>query len=164
MIPPRFGKHVCKESSTRVKPGLTAKGTFSSWEYQADEHQIILTSGLIRIVINRHTASYTYTDEKGRLLLQEKDRDSKILDPFVSYKLAAEEEIRTEQVQTADGMKEVIREAVRVPDETLYHKKRGRAENEPLKRSSVPFIIRCGKSEKRRPGKARAARAATERE
>ena len=107
--------------STRVKPGLTAKGTFSSWEYQADEHQIILTSGLIRIVINRHTASYTYTDEKGRLLLQEKDRDSKILDPFVSYKLAAEEEIRTEQVQTADGMKEVIREAVRVPDETLYH-------------------------------------------
>ena len=59
-------------------------------------------------MINRHTASYTYTDEKGRLLLQEKDRDSKILDPFVSYKLAAEEEIRTEQVQTADGMKEVI--------------------------------------------------------
>lgn len=114
--------YTCREDfSTRKKPGVVTDLSWEDWQYEEDDTSITLTTADIKIVIDRSTASYTYYDGVGKLLLQEREKDSKSLEEFQSYKLAEGVEAKTEKIQTADGVKEIVREAARVPDEKLYH-------------------------------------------
>jgi alpha-D-xyloside xylohydrolase len=54
------------------------------------------------------------------LLLKERDYESKNLEEFYSYQTISRENATIEQVVTPDGVKEVVKEAVKIPDQKLY--------------------------------------------
>lgn len=107
--------------SERRKPGVIAKPANVEWKYREEENQICFQSPCLTIIIDKNSASYRYYDRDGRLLLQERERDSKVLEEFQSYRLDDEETSRVIQVETPDGVKEIVTDASRVPDEKLYH-------------------------------------------
>ena len=107
--------------SNRIKPGIIMKPTKVQWRYKLSEDKLIFETAKIKSVINTSTASFTYYDHDGKLLLKERDRESKILEEFQSYKLAENQTAKTQTVETADGVKELVVEASKVPDEKLYH-------------------------------------------
>ncbi len=92
-----------------------------SFSFAENNDFIIISTDNISIEVNRSSASYTYYDVSGKLLLAEREKESRILDEFQSYILSEEHEIKTEKIQTADGVKELVSEAVRVPGEKLFH-------------------------------------------
>lgn len=110
-----------EDFSSREKPGVVAKQAAGNWQYTEDEKYITLSMPALKILIDRQSASYTYYDSEGKLLLQEKERESKTLEEFQSYKLAEGVEAKVEKIQTADGVKEIVRDAAKVPDEKFYH-------------------------------------------
>ncbi len=107
--------------SLREKPGVIAKEGFSDWQFTEDEQSITLKTAKLSIVIHREYASFAYYDEKGKLLLSERTQDSKSLEEFQSYQLAEGIEAKVEKIQTADGVKEIVREAARTAGEKFYH-------------------------------------------
>lgn len=105
--------------STSPRPGIIAPdSTFSEWEFEENEREIVVSTAEVVIKIDRKTASYSYFDHRGRLLLREIDRDSRSLEKFDVYKMT---DARIEKIETADGVKEVVREAERVKDGHSYH-------------------------------------------
>lgn len=102
------------------KPGVILSETFREWVYTEDDSVISLQTDFIKVVICRETASYRYYDEMGNLLLQERENDSKILEEFPVYQLSEEKSI-IEKVVTPDGVKEVVKEASKIPDGVRYH-------------------------------------------
>ncbi len=102
------------------KPGIILKDVFDDWDYSETEEEISLITSQIRLTINKKTMSFRYYDGNGRLLLKERDYESKYLEAFSSYKTIIDEDTRVEKVDTPDGTKEVVKEAKRVFDRTLY--------------------------------------------
>lgn len=106
--------------SDEVKPGVIYRDVFPDWEYTEGEQEIFLRMEQLEIVINRKTASYSYYDGKGRRLLRERERNSKTLEEFTTYRML-EESAKVEKVATPDGVKEVVREASRIPEGRSFH-------------------------------------------
>lgn len=102
------------------RPGIVPMEAYAGWNYTEDEGEISLQTDFLKIVIDKKTASYRYYDGTGTLLLQEREKDSKILEAFPAYRLSEEESDVTEVV-TPDGVKKVVKEAVKIPDGTRYH-------------------------------------------
>lgn len=106
--------------SDEEKPGIVCRNVFSDWEYTEGEQEIHLRMEQLEIVVNRKTASYTYYDGKGNELLREREYNSKTLEEFTTYRML-EEDAKVEKVATPDGVKEVIREASRIPEGKSFH-------------------------------------------
>jgi len=102
------------------KPGIVPSKAFEKWTYREDGGEISLQTDFLKIVIDRETASYRYYDEEGSLLLQEREKESKILEEFPVYRLSEEKSV-VEEVVTPDGVKEVVKEAAKIPDGVRYH-------------------------------------------
>lgn len=102
------------------KPGIENRGVWSKWEYTVENNSIIFRTDEILIRINGQTGSFQYFDSKGNLLLRERADESRTLEEFTVYK-PVEENMRVEKINTPDGTKEVVREAARIPNGTLYH-------------------------------------------
>lgn len=107
--------------SNRIKPGVIMKPTKVQWHYKLSEDKLTFETAKVRIEVNTCTASFTYYDHSGKLLLKERDNESKSLEEFQSYKLAENQQAKTQKIETADGVKELVVEACKVPDEKLYH-------------------------------------------
>ena len=107
-----------KELSDMPRPGIVSTPAYMDWTYEETSDEIVLTTGGTVLRILRETASFSWYDERGRLLLAEAEKDSKVLEKFPKYRMAAG---RTERVKTSDGEKEIIREAERVEDGFSYH-------------------------------------------
>lgn len=107
--------------SEREKPGVITKESYAEWSVSESDDEIVCQLGGMSIAIDRKSASYAYYGKNGELLLRERARDSKCLEEFTSYRLAGDETVKVEKVQTADGVKEYVTDAARVPDEKLYH-------------------------------------------
>jgi len=108
------------EFSLRKKFGVTADASFADWSVEETEEEIFMKLPSLWVKINRETGSYAYFDDMGNLLLEEAAKESKELQSFMTYTLL-EEEAQVEEIQTADGKKNVVREASRVPAGEQYH-------------------------------------------
>lgn len=109
------------ESFSEVeKPGVICREVFGGWEYLEDEREIWLRMENLEIVIDRATASYVYYDGKGNRLLRERERGSRSLEEYTVYQML-EEGSKVEKVSTPDGVKDVVREAARIPVGKSYH-------------------------------------------
>lgn len=106
--------------SEEEKPGVVCREVFGGWEYLEDEREIQLRMEKLEIVIDRATASYVYYDGKGNRLLRERERGSRSLEEYTIYRML-EEGARVEKVSTPDGVKDVVREAARIPVGKSYH-------------------------------------------
>jgi alpha-D-xyloside xylohydrolase len=106
--------------SVQEKPGIICKAVYDEWNYNEGENEITLTTRRITLRINKETASIQYYDNKGKLLLKERDYESKNLEEFSAYKTVIDEDTRVEKVVTPDGAKEVVKDANKVFDQKLY--------------------------------------------
>lgn len=104
-----------------VSPGVICRDVIGDWDFSEDSQRIVFCMKDMHISVDKTTASFTYLNGEGQVLLKERANDSKSLEEFTSYKLLEGEEIEKEIIQTADGKKEVIKAANRVEDEKLYH-------------------------------------------
>lgn len=94
---------------------------YSEWHFEQTEQWILLRTTALTLEISKETASIRYLARDGRLLLAERGRESKILDAFDTYTLSADGQVKTENIETPDGVKRVVREADKVFDKKLYH-------------------------------------------
>ena len=68
-------------------------------------------------MIQRETGEMTYWNQDGEKLFETYDAE---LEEFTTYRML-EEELQVEKVATADGVKDVGREALKVPVGKSYH-------------------------------------------
>lgn len=102
------------------KPGVLLREPWSKWEYEEEEDGILFCTEELCIRIDKRTASFRYFSADGKLLLKERERESKTLEEFPVY-VPTGEGMRIEKVATPDGTKEVVREAERERAGSLYH-------------------------------------------
>ena len=101
------------EESINSKPGIVEIKPFSDWTYEESDEEVIVSLPKLKVVIRKDGAAYTYYDENGKLLLKEKSARSKELDKVPVYAMN-EENIQKEYIDTADGRKEIIRQASKI--------------------------------------------------
>jgi alpha-D-xyloside xylohydrolase len=106
--------------SALEKPGILDKDIYEEWTYNETDQEIILTTGKLSLKLNKKTASIQYCDDKEKLLLKERDYESKNLEEFSAYKTVIDEDTRVEKVVTPDGIKEIVKDANKVFDQKLY--------------------------------------------
>ena len=105
----------CKDTKEPILP----KETFAQWSFAEDDQYISIRLAKLTIKINKKTASISYYRPDGTRLLKERDRDSRTMEAFQSYRMEQAGQIT--HIQTADGVKQFVKDAVRVPDKQLYH-------------------------------------------
>lgn len=106
--------------SAEDNPGIIHRDAYEEWSYSDGEKKILLITDELTLRIDKTTASIQYYDHNGKVLLRERDYESKNLEAFTSYKTVLDESTRVERVATPDGIKEVVKEANKVVDQTLY--------------------------------------------
>lgn len=106
--------------STQEKPGILCNGVYNEWHYCETENEILLGTSKLSLYINKVTASIKYYDKTGKLLLKERDYESKNLEEFDSFKIEVDESTKIERVVTPDGVKEVVKDAAKIFDRKLY--------------------------------------------
>lgn len=103
------------------QPGILAFDTFGDWEYEDTDTGLRLRMRQMLLEIDKATAAFTYYDQAGRILLRENPKDPKLLEKFTSYRLAEGQHIEKEELQTADGKKQILKSADKIADGELYH-------------------------------------------
>ena len=109
-----------EEFSTVKKNGVIATEVFADWTYEETADSIVVNMPELSVKINRQTGSYMYYAADGSLLLAECPAESKELESFTIYNLL-DGSAETEEIQTADGKKHVVKEAKRIPVGESYH-------------------------------------------
>ncbi len=104
--------------SDEEKPGVIMKGNFEDWKYEEAEDSIIYKSDKLRLEISKEGFRIKYFDENGKKLLEEKGTSPRSLERFEAYII---EDAKIEKILTADGEKERVIEAKRVPNGEYYH-------------------------------------------
>ena len=92
------------------KPCITKLPSFSEWSYREDDSFVYLEMPELRIRIDKESNSFCYFDRNGQILFRERDKRSKELKEIPVFALT-KEEAKKEYVETADGRKEVIKDA-----------------------------------------------------
>lgn len=109
--------------SEKKKDGVILSGCtggFSRSFFEEDD-RIVVKSGKLSLFISKATGAITYFSSEGELLLCERTDDCRELEEFTAYELVQDETTQIEKIQTADGVKEVVRAATRAAAGTLYH-------------------------------------------
>lgn len=107
--------------SERKKPGVIQTDRLSDWTFCENSETIVVSTGNLKIAVNKEHASFSFFDGEGNLLLKERDTESKELEEFQSYELTDDGGAVIEKIVTPDGTKEVIKEASRVAGEKFFH-------------------------------------------
>lgn len=109
-----------EEFSSKAKESIVALDSFSNWTFEESEKLITLTMPELKVEICKATGSYKYFDASNKLLLAEKNFESKELQSFTTYSLV-EEGAKVEEIQTADGKKRVVNQAEHKATGESYH-------------------------------------------
>lgn len=94
-----------KEFSDFPRHGIVNTDEFSDWDFEMTGAEVILKTDKLTLKINGKTASYSWFDKNGKLLLQETEKDSRSLEKFDIFRTI---DAKVEKVKTADGEKEII--------------------------------------------------------
>lgn len=107
--------------STREKPGVIATAKENSFTCTEDEKNVIFQSEKMKIEVSKIKGTYTYYDANGKILLKDAEKKSKNLEKFQAYRVDETLPAEVVQVKTADGTKDIIKEAPKIPDGEYYH-------------------------------------------
>ena len=100
---------------------ISASASFGDWSYIDSDDSVELTTSKLRVSVSKATASIRYYDSDNRLILSEKEEESRILDRFDSYRSVIDENTVIERIETSDGMKQIMKGTNKVFDKQLYH-------------------------------------------
>ena len=109
-----------EEFSASYGVRVEAKPDFRQWHYISTGSTIYVLTKQIEVRIARATASVSYYIRDGKLLLAEREKNSKCLEAFDAYRTVIDEHAVIRQVDTPDGKKNVIEYATREFDKQLY--------------------------------------------
>lgn len=109
------------EFTGNVGIGILEEKEWDGWTCEEQECRVVLYTEKLALEVDKRTGSIRYLERNGRLLLAEREEDSRELEEFDSYKTVIDENTKIEEVETADGVKRVIKEASMVFDKKLYH-------------------------------------------
>jgi len=106
--------------AARYGIGITDRPDFRQWHFISTDANIFVLTKNLEVQISRETASVKYFTRKGKLLLAERERNSKCIEPFSAYRTVIDEHAVIRRVDTPDGKKNVIEYATREFDKELY--------------------------------------------
>lgn len=106
-------------SDDAAKPCITKLPSFSDWSYTEDEAYVYLDMPALKLKIDKESNCFYYYSADSQLLFRERAKRSKELKEIPVYSLNTKE-AQKEYVDTADGRKEVIRDAGRIQTGTAY--------------------------------------------
>lgn len=96
--------------SDGCRPGIVHTDCFMDWSFEVTEAQIVVRTDELTLRVDVNTASYSWFDKSGKLLLQEAEKDSRSLEKFDIFKTV---HAKSQKVRTADGEKNVITDSHR---------------------------------------------------
>ncbi|HEY8421993.1 MAG TPA: glycoside hydrolase family 31 protein [Thermoclostridium sp.] len=100
--------------------GILPHANHAKWDYSEHEGSVYLETACLKLDVNRKSGSIKYYGKDGKLLLAEREQESRTLEEFDSYKTIIDENTVIEEIETPDGLKRKIKEATRVFDRKLY--------------------------------------------
>lgn len=106
------------------KPGVNRHPEEVRYELKESEKEIWVGLKGMELCINRDTGAIAYyrvQEGEKRFLFRENPKHPREVEEFTSYQLAGDEQVKVEKVETVDGVKDMVREATRIPSDTLYH-------------------------------------------
>lgn len=106
--------------TTTVKDGILPYIPLSEWKIEESGREIIVSTAKCTVTASKENGAVSFFGADGRLLLQEK-AGGKSVERFQTYKLCTDAAVKKEVIVTADGEKEIIREAAKEPNGFLYH-------------------------------------------
>lgn len=101
----------------KEKPGVIFREVSGDWSYEEEEEQIFLRMKGLFLMIQKETGEISYWNQTGEKLFETYDP---AMEEFTTYRIL-EEDLRVEKVTTADGVKDVVREAIKVPTGKSHH-------------------------------------------
>ena len=102
---PDFGKEQGKELADLSGP--------CDWSYEKEGEEIRLSTDQLTVTVNQRTGSIRFWEKQGKLLLAERERESKEIERFEVFRTVINESTQVEEVKTADGVKRRIRQSDR---------------------------------------------------
>ena len=106
--------------SDKEKPGVIYDGSFSDWTYEEGDDFIRLFLPFLTVHIKRANAAISFYDSDNKLIFAENQDNPRDFEEFDTYRLADVEQ-KTKTIQTADGVKEVVEEPLKVFAGKSYH-------------------------------------------
>ncbi len=100
--------------------GIVQNRPDTMWDYKEREESIVLETSSLRLSVDKKTGSVQYYNKEGKLLLAERENESRVLEEFDSYKTVIDENTVIEEIETPDGLKRRIKEATKAFDRKLY--------------------------------------------
>lgn len=101
--------------------GILPQTPYTEWKFHETEAAWILTTAVLNVYIHKRTASISYRTSDNTVICAEAFEMSRVLESFDSYKTLIDPHATIRQVQTADGLKNIIDNATQVFDKVLYH-------------------------------------------
>lgn len=99
-----------KEENGEIEEWLEQKDGSIQWNFTVDENIVCMQLTGLLIKIDRASSSISYYKPDGTLLLKERKKDSRTMEAFQSYRV--EQAGQTTHIQTADGVKTFVKDAV----------------------------------------------------
>ncbi|MCR5179403.1 MAG: glycoside hydrolase family 31 protein [Lachnospiraceae bacterium] len=109
-----------KDFSDKERPGVINKSGSREFTVTEGADEITFSTSAVELKISRESGSISYFDKDGGLLLEESGGETRCFEEFDTYKLAGGEQ-KTRIIETADGKKEVIEDALKVPTGKSCH-------------------------------------------
>lgn len=103
--------------------GIIHENDYGEWSYSTDDNTVTIITEQLIVKILKETAAVSYYDKTGKLLLAEKEENSKRLEAFRAYKTVIDECAIINKIDTPDGIKNEIEYATKEFDRELYHTK-----------------------------------------
>ncbi len=95
------------------KPGVIAKDYFDGYSMKEEACFYKAETAELTVLISKADSSVSFYDKKGQLLFKEKEKAPVEFEEYDTYVLSGEDS-KTEVIQTPDGEKTVIRDAVKM--------------------------------------------------
>jgi alpha-D-xyloside xylohydrolase len=114
-----------RENFSSTPSRIVLPGCKASLALLAEEtdREVIVTSGLITIRVDRQTSALSYWDAQGNLLAREPARGGRALEEFDVIKTVYDASAEVETVGGIDGIKATVQGGRQVVDRKAYHAK-----------------------------------------
>ncbi len=113
-----------EDSSDKVRPGVIYNDPMRDFSVSEEADAITFSTSALVLKIDRESGAIEYLDRDGSLLLEEDQSDTRTFEEFETFTLADSGQ-KTRTIETADGKKEVIEDALKIPTGKSCHIKLG---------------------------------------
>lgn len=125
-------------SASAVRVTYTARAAFSQipsrivltdakkpvvWDVRETEREIILSTELLQVRVDRQAGALSYWDAEGNLLMKEPSRGGRFLEEIDVTKTVYDSSAEVKTAGGVDGIKTTVRGAKQVVDRKAYHAK-----------------------------------------